>query len=89
LPGFAFVAVPAAAQSQMLCSFDKYGRAYNCTTVLSQQCGSCCNTCGNRGLFTSTWVHRQAPCGYHNPCQQVVQPQHVEQDDEPYIRRAY
>jgi hypothetical protein len=65
--GFASAAVPAQAQAQVACG-------YPCAYVVPQpqyQCGSC----GNRGLFTSTWVQ---PCGY-NPCQQAVyQPQYYQ-----------
>jgi len=59
------LATPASAGSTGACSYyDQYGRCYYIAYVVPQyQCGSC----GNRGLFTSSWADR-APCGY-NPCQ--------------------
>jgi hypothetical protein len=68
--GFAFTAAPASAGGP--CSYDQYGRAYNChhTGYVASTYQPTCGSCGNGGLFTSAWV-QPAPCGY-NPCQQQV-----------------
>jgi hypothetical protein len=69
LAGFALAPTSASAQSQAGCSYDQYGRTYNCRVPQHVGCGGC----GNRGLFTSTWVQPTTPCGY-SPCQYTVQP---------------
>src|SRR5882757_6120128 len=80
--GFASAAVPAQAQAQVACG---YPCAY---TVVAPQPQYQCGSCGNRGLFTSTWVQPAAPCGY-NPCQQVVvQPQYYQPAPQQYYRPA-
>jgi hypothetical protein len=62
--GLAFAAVPASAHSRLVCSYDEYGRPYNChhTGFVVPTYQPSCNNCGTRGLFTSTWV-QPAPCG--------------------------
>ena len=62
--GFVFAAAPASAsEASLVCSVDHHGRPYDCrytATVTS------CVSCGNRGLFTSTWTEpapATIPCG--------------------------